>query len=225
MQENRRSRLNELVYLRKDEPLTDSLKVAEAFGKRHDRVLRAIDNLLKNGAVESRTLFKAGTYKDAKGETRRMFEMNRQGYEILVMGFTGDKALEWKLKYSDAFEKMRLFIAEKQTGEWIQMRQAGKLTRKAETDTIKELVELAKEQGSTHADMLYMTYSKLANKMAGISNRDNASFSQLNDLNIFEQIILRIIQQGIMADKNYKEIYQDCKERCQMAKQIAFIGG
>ena len=217
--------MSELVYLKKDEPMTDSLRVADTFGKRHGDVIRAIEKIINDSTQNWVECFKQTTYKDESGKSNKMYLMNEKAFSVLVMGFTGKKALEWKWKYADAFEKMRKHITEMQTSEWIQMRQTGKLTRKAETDTIKELVKLAKEQGSTHADMLYMTYSKLANKMAGINGRDNASFSQLNDLNIFEQIILRIIQQGIMADKNYKEIYQDCKERCQMAKQIAFIGG
>ena len=100
-----------------------------------------------------------------------MYLMNRQGFEILVMGFTGEKALEWKLAYSDAFSRMESIIREKSTQAWEETRKAGKLTRQAETDTIKRLVEYAKEQGSTHSDKLYMTYSKLANKMAGVAKR------------------------------------------------------
>lgn len=217
--------MNELVYLKDNEAMTDSLKVAEAFGKRHDRVLRAIDSIKNDSPQKWGQCFKESEYKDASGKENRMFYMNEKAFSVLVMGFTGKKALEWKWKYADAFEKMRNYISEQHTIEWKQMRETGKLTRKAETDVIKELVELAREQGSTHSDMLYMTYSKLANKMAGVNKRDEATFTQLNDLNIFEQIILNIIRQGIIADRNYKQIYQDCKERCEAAKQIAFIGG
>ena len=74
------------------------------------------------------------------------------------------------------------FIKEKTTQTWVETRKAGKLTRRAETDTIQKLVEYAKGQGSTHAEMLYMTYSKLANKMAGIGKRDEATVMQLNNL-------------------------------------------
>ena len=97
-----------------------------------------------------------------------VFLYGKHGFSLLVMGFTGKKALEWKLKYIKAFNQMEKFILERQTQAWIDSRKAGKLTRKAETDTIKKLVEYAQAQGSQHADKLYMTYSKLANKMAGI---------------------------------------------------------
>ena len=67
---------------------------------------------------------------------------------------------------------MRNFILEKQTKEWQLTRKQGKLTRKSETDVIKNLVEYAKLQGSKNADKLYMTYSKLAKKMANVESRD-----------------------------------------------------
>ncbi len=153
-----------------------------------------------------------------------MYLMNRQGFEILVMGFTGDRALEWKLAYSDAFSKMESIIREKSTQTWEETRRIGKLTRQAETDTIKKLVEYAKEQGSTHSDKLYMTYSKLANKMAGITSRDEATITQLNNLTMMENIILRVIEAGIEADKYYKEIYQDCKRRLQVVSELAYLG-
>lgn len=99
-----------------------------------------------------------------------------------------------------------------------------KLTRKAETDTIKELVEYAKAQaqGSKNADMLYMTYSKLANKMAGIADRDTATIMQLNNLSLIENIILNVIQTGIELDKGYKEIYKDSKKALEFPRCSLF---
>ena len=215
--------MNELVFLQKDEVFTTSILVADNFHKRHDRVLRAIENLIidlpKNGAVK----FIKSDYKDAKGELRKMYLLNRDAFSLLVMGFTGKTALDWKLKYIEAFNSMEAIIREKSTTIWLEARKQGKLTRKAETDVIKELVEYAKEQGSMHSQMLYMTYSKLANAMAGISKRDNASVTQLNNLSIFENIILTIIRNGMSEGLGYKEIYQVCKLRCEQAKEIAMI--
>ena len=72
--------------------------------------------------------------------------------------------------------------------------------------------------------MLYMTYSKLANALAGVKNRDQATVMQLNNLSIFENIILQMIRSGIDKGLGYKEIYQECKARCSSAKNIAMIG-
>ena len=80
-----------------------------------------------------------------------------------------------------------------------------------------------REQGSEHADKLYMTYSKLANKMAGVQKRDEASVMQLNNLSLMENIILHVIDTGILTGKHYKEIYQDCKKRLETVKDLAYL--
>lgn len=173
--------MTELVYLKNDEAVCSSLQVAEKFEKRHANVMRAIDSLVKNDSTQNCVqCFKETTYKDSTGKSNKMYVMNRDGFTFLVMGFTGKKANEWKWQYIKAFNQMEKFIREKETQAWIDSRKTGKLTRKVETDTIKKLVEYAKAQGSQHADKLYMTYSKLANKMAGVSKRDEATVTQLN---------------------------------------------
>lgn len=217
--------MKELVYLsKKDEAVCSSLQVAEKFGKRHADVIRAINNLLENDSTQNCVrCFTKSSYTDAKGEKRPMYVMNRDGFTFLVMGFTGNKANEWKWQYIKAFNKMEEFIKEKKSQKWIDERKAGKLTRKSETDTIKRLVEYAKEQGSTHSEMLYTVYSKLANSMAGIKSRDEATRRELNNLSLMEHIILCEIDKGIVANKPYKEIYKDCKERLETVKELAYL--
>ena len=216
--------MNELVYLKNDEPVCSSLQVAEKFEKRHANVMRAIDSLVKNDSTQNCVqCFKETTYKDSTGKSNKMYVMNRDGFTFLVMGFTGKKANEWKWQYIKAFNQMEKFIREKETQEWNDSRKTGKLTRKAETDIIKKLVGYAKAQGSQHADKLYMTYSKLANKMAGVSKRDEATVTQLNNLSLMEHIILCVIDSGIVAGKHYKEIYQDCKKRLETVKDLAYL--
>lgn len=216
--------MKDLVYLRHDEAMTDSLSVAEHFNKRHTHVLEKIEKIIENDSAEnSAQCFKKTFYVDSSGKRNPKYLMNRDGFVFLVMGFTGKKADEWKWSYIHAFNEMEQVIREKSTQAWVETRQYGKLTRKAETDTIQKLVEYAKSQGSEHADMLYMTYSKLANKMAGITNRDAATVQQLNDLSLMENIILHIIDLGIMTNKHYKTIYQDCKGRLETIKDLAFL--
>lgn len=215
--------MNELVKLRKDEAVTTSLLIAEMFHKRHDAVLRDIkaldcsDDFTAHNFVESK-------YKDSTGRFNPMYYITKDGFTFLVMGYRGKKAAEFKEAYIGAFNKMESILREKSTSVWLEARQHGMLTRKSETDVIKELVEYAKTQGSTHADMLYVTYTKLANNLCGITKRDEATSVQLHNLSIFENLILSMIRSGIAADMDYKEIYKECKARCQQAKQIALIG-
>lgn len=217
--------MNELVYLKNDEAVCDSLQVAEKFGKEHRNVLRAIDDLLETllKIEQPSKLFIASKRKADDGQYHRMYLMNRDGFSLLVMGFTGREALEWKLQYIRAFNQMESFIREKSTQMWTETRKAGKFTRKAEVDTIQKLVEYAKEQGSSHAEKLYMTYSKLANSMAGITKRDEATVMQLNNLSLMENIILHEVNLGIVKGKPYKEIYKDCRKRLEAVKDLAYL--
>lgn len=104
--------MNELINIKNDEAVTTSLQVAEVFGKRHDNVLRAIDNLLKTLLKNEDTpkMFFISKQKATDGQTHRMYYMNRDGFSLLVMGFTGKKALDWKVKYIQAFNQMEKYI-------------------------------------------------------------------------------------------------------------------
>lgn len=216
--------MNDLVHLKNDEAVCSSLDVAENFSKRHSDVLEKIEKIISNEPTEkSVRCFRKSFYVDEQGKPRPMFLMNRDGFAFLVMGFTGRKADEWKWKYIEAFNTMEKLLRERSTEVWLETRKQGKLTRKSETDVIKKLVEYAKEQGSTHADMLYMTYTKLANKMSGIKDRDFATVVQLNNLSLMENIILNCIQSGIALDKHYKDIYTDSKRRLELFKDIAYL--
>ena len=220
--------MNELVYLKNEQALTDSLMVAEMFGKEHTKVIRAIENIIgglpKNG--DTPQLFIKTWYKHPQnGERYSKYLMNRDGFSLLVMGFTGKKALEWKLKYISAFNQMEKILTEKQTSVWLETRQQGKLIRKGETDVLQKLVEYAREQGSGHADMLYMTYTKLANKMAGIPTRDSATNAQLNELSTMERIIAKVVLDEMAKGIHYKQIYKDCKERMETVKAWTAMEG
>ena len=214
--------MDELVYLERDEAVCSSLDVSDCFGKRHDNVLRMIGGLLKN--EETQKMFKKSYYVDSQNKQQYpMYLMNRDGFSLLVMGFTGKKALDWKLKYINAFNQMEKIIRERQSQSWIESRSVGKLSRKAETDVLKQLVEYAKRQGSEHADMLYMTYSKLANKAVGVTDRETATTQQLMNLSFVENIILNMVQDGIQQELPYKEIYRNVKDRLAVVGRLAYL--
>lgn len=112
--------MNELVYLKNDEAVCDSLQVAEKFGKEHKNVLQSIDNLIAENSAVKIIMFKISSYKSGNGQSYRKFYMNRDGFSLLAMGFTGKEALEWKLQYIRAFNQMENFIREKSTQMWIE---------------------------------------------------------------------------------------------------------
>lgn len=103
--------MHELINIKNDEAVTTSLLVADFFKKRHDKVLRAIENLIGGLPKNGVTYFKKSTYVEKQnGQTYPMYYMNRDGFSLLAMGFTGKKALEWKIKYIEAFNQMESYI-------------------------------------------------------------------------------------------------------------------
>ena len=87
------------------QPTATSLQVAEHFGKRHTHVLRAIRNLDCSNEFNERN-FGLVEYIDEKGERRPMYQMTRDGFAMLAMGFTGKEAMKWKEAYITAFNAM-----------------------------------------------------------------------------------------------------------------------
>ena len=93
------------------EVLTSSRSVAERFNKRHADVIRAIENI-RNMSEDNAKLrrlkfmFIESTYRNSQGKTQPEYLMNRDGFSFLVMSFTGEEAMEWKLKYIEAFNKL-----------------------------------------------------------------------------------------------------------------------
>lgn len=115
--------MNDLVFQGKDnQVLTSSLLVAEKFGKRHVEVLDAIRDLIakteNSTFVENQKLNKMFALIEQEipmpvgGGVKKapVYVMNRDGFTILVMGFTGEKALQFKLDYIGAFNKMEATI-------------------------------------------------------------------------------------------------------------------
>ena len=219
--------MNELVYLKKDNAFTDSMVIANGTDNQHKSVVAIIKKYHKDFEDFGRIEFSDLKSTNPKGgRPTKVYQLNEEQAALLLTYLDNNEIVRaFKKKLVHQFFEMRKFIAERHTKDWLETRQQGKLTRKAETDVIKELVDYAKEQGSTHADMLYLTYTKLANAMSGVKGRDNATVIQLNNLSIFENLILTMIRNGIAAGLNYKEIYKVCKDRCIQAKQIALIGG
>lgn len=95
--------------------VVSSRKIAEDFGKRHDSVLRDINNLIGNiGSPQNcGSLFIESEYKHPQNKQwYKEYLMTRDGFTLLAMGFNGDKALQWKLKYIEAFNKMEQALKE-----------------------------------------------------------------------------------------------------------------
>lgn len=93
----------DLVQVNENRIVTSSLVIAETFKKEHKTVIRSIENLVAQNCA-AKFFFKT-TYEN-RGKQYPMYLVDRDGFSLLVMGFTGKDALEWKLKYIQAFNAM-----------------------------------------------------------------------------------------------------------------------
>ena len=108
--------MNELVFRgQNDQVITTSLLVAETFEKEHRNVLKSIRKLMSATNVAVAQMFDETTYVNEQGKEQPMFVMNRDGFTLLAMGFSGEKALEFKVKYINAFNKMETELKSQQT--------------------------------------------------------------------------------------------------------------
>ncbi|MEE3805417.1 Rha family transcriptional regulator [Lysinibacillus fusiformis] len=110
-----------LVIIQNRQAVTTSLQVAQDFEKGHNHVLRDID-ALREGVQNWTDLFKEDVYEHPQNKQQyRMFYMNRDGFTLLAMGFNGNKALDFKLKYIQAFNEMERQLRQPTTAELIAM--------------------------------------------------------------------------------------------------------
>lgn len=233
-------------------PMVSSLTVAEKFGKRHDNVLQSIEKLKADCPDEFGLLnFQESSYLNEQNKSQPMVAMTRDGFSLLAMGFTGAKAVQWKIRFIDAFNHMERHIlddardtikaakaelrkarqAERHAQlEWQQARSTGKLTRREETDTIRTFIGYAKGQGSRNAEMYYLSLSAMVNRaLFGLEPkntpdhfRDTLDAAQLGHLRMAEIAVGRALTEGMANTLPYKAIFTFAKERVKQL--IAMVG-
>lgn len=94
--------VQELVYTKDDRVVTDSITLAAAFEKRHDKVLRDIRNI-KCSEKFRLTNFGESEYQNKQGRTMPMFILTYEGFSMVAMGYTGEKAIEFKERFINEF--------------------------------------------------------------------------------------------------------------------------
>lgn len=149
--------LVEIKTVNKEEvTVVTSLDVAETFGKEHKNVLADIRNIQSDiSSAEFSALFYEEAYTASNGKKNPMYYMNRDGFTLLVMGYTGEKAMQFKLAYIKQFNAMEKALIGK-----IKEREKGIAVRQALTKAIQQSGENDRMHGhaySTYTDLIYKT--------------------------------------------------------------------
>ncbi|MCD7724275.1 MAG: Rha family transcriptional regulator [Clostridiales bacterium] len=172
--------LVEITGKKNEERLTTtSVKVAEVFQKEHRHVLETIRNLTAENSAAK--FFLETTYR-VRGKEYPLYEMDRDGFSLLAMGFTGEKALKWKLEYINAFNAMenelKRIYSERQ--QWQIERDKGVVIRHILTDTIKMKITESPNKKFAYPNYTNLIYRALFGKTAkeleteyGVKPREN----------------------------------------------------
>lgn len=173
------------IVIENDQPITTSRNVAENFEKNHRDILESIRNLTAENSA-TRNMFFETTYKNTRGQEYPEFLMNRDGFTLLAMGFTGKKALEFKLAYIDQFNEMEHQLKNNLPGTYKeallqlveQVEQKEQLEKQIQLDAPKVL--FADAVSASHTSILVGDLAKLL-RQNGVDIGQNRLFEWLRD--------------------------------------------
>lgn len=167
--------LVEIKKLNKEEvTVVTSLDVAETFGKDHKNVLRDIREL-ECSEEFNRLNFELTSYKDSMNRSQDMYYMTRDGFTLLAMGYTGEKAMRFKEAYIRQFNAMEKVLIGK-----MREREKGIAVRQALTNALQKSQENERMHGHAYSTYTNVIYKAVFGKDAkhlreeyGISKKDN----------------------------------------------------
>jgi anti-repressor protein len=183
---------NELgIFTKDNKAVVSSRKIAEVFEKEHKHVMETIRKLDCNEEF-NQSNFRPVEYKDAKGEMRPEYLITRDGFTLLAMGFTGKKAMEFKVKYIAAFNAMEEELAHRVpaglpdfTNPIIAARawadaEEGRLELAAQVERDAPKVLFADSVAAAHTDILIGELAKLL-RQNGVEMGQTRLFAWLRD--------------------------------------------
>lgn len=235
--------MNEIVFRdANDQAVTSSLLVAEKFGKEHKHVLDSIRKLIEGCAeISADPMFEETTYvNEQNGQVYPMFLMNRDGFSLLVMGFNGKKAMQFKLDYINEFNKMEKMIRDsikpKSQLEILQMsinqlvEQEHRLSsvERDVAETKKEIAEMKQERIENGKLLLEAEVS--GNKVPEISMRNKirrlvnqyAAATNTSQRDIWHDIYQNLYYAYNISINSYKE--KKSQSNLDIAEKHGFLG-
>ena len=194
--------LVEIMKINKEDvTVVTSLDVADTFGKRHADVLRDIEHLQCSEEFTQRN-FALTAYKDASGKSNKEYLITRDGFTILVMGYTGEKAMKFKEAYIKQFNAM-----EKALFDRIKEREKGIAVRQALTKALQQSSENGRMHGHAYSTYTNFIYKSIFGKDAkhlreeyGISQKDELrdcfSAEELQQVQKAEMLVGSLVEYG-----------------------------
>lgn len=176
--------MGNFVIMKDKRAVTSSLQIAEDFEKEHYDVIKSI-NKLKEDVGSFSEMFVEDYEPDSYGRQRKIYFMNRDGFSLLAMGFNGKKALDFKVKYIKAFNKMEQVNNQPPSNTKLLLRASLEHEEKIETleidvEGLKKEIDLSRLQKSKLSKLVK------ANAMAAVGGKKSNAYSELYRVTISE---------------------------------------
>lgn len=229
--------MSELVFKgQNDQVLTNSLLIAEKFGKEHQHVLRDIRTLIEGmSEIGDTPMFVGSTYINEQNKQEYpIFIMNRDGFTLLTMGFNGKKALKFKLEYIAAFNAMEKALKEQQnkklSGAEFLLEQAKLMVEQERrlSNVENEIAAMKKEREENGKLLLSLSLSPEV--IPQLSIRDNirqlvnryAEATNTSTRDVYHKIYNQLYYLYHISINNYKKVRRD-ESKLEIAERNHFL--
>ena len=212
----------DLVEYRNNNVYCDSSMVAKKFSVQHAKVIRTIERLAERLRVTIGYPKIEKFEKEYRGQVFSAYLMDREFFTLLAMRFESKKALQWQVKFNNAFYEMEARIlkdiANKGDDNFIEARQQGKISRREETDVIKDFIDYATKQGSKSAKFYYKHITNATYKALELmihkkpALRDTLDIYQLSELLLAERVAKNSLKKYMDLNRDYKDVYESVKD-------------
>ena len=204
--------MEELIQINRDENgrvVVSSRQIAKDFGKEHRDVTATIKTLVEGCAEKSADLFCETKYQNEQNKQwYKEYLLTRDGFSLLVMGFTGAEALKWKLKYIDAFNKMEQSLINLNRDSYMIEDPVARAERWIEEQKEKQQLKLKIEEQKPKVEFA----EQVLQSTDTIDMKAMAKLVSKNGIKIGRNKLFEFLRMKDILDKN-NEPYQEYMDR------------
>lgn len=219
----------DLVIIENNNPVVSSLILAEGFQITHKALIRLIRKY--EPIFQKRRAFEFSKRESSGGRQEIFCKLDEdQTIFLITLLRNSEVSVPFKDRLASEFSRMKRTLSamasQKQNAEWLEKRASGKIARRQETDTIKKFVDYAKAQGSQSAEMYYTNISKMQNQALFLLEqkypnvRDILNLNQLSTMEDADAIVSKALEDGMVQNLGYKDIYKLAKSRIEIFSEI-----
>ena len=178
--------MNQLVFIENQKVVTDSLTIAEMFGKGHDNVLRDIRKQKEYAGEEFAALnFEEGSYLDKNNQSRPKFNLTEEAFTLVVFSYNTKEAVQTKIKFIQEFKRMREYIENQQQKKFTAREQL-LLIMQANEETAQRVDAIEEKVNVLHETMRIdskqekeMNYYGKAKAIEALGGKESNAYKQI----------------------------------------------